>query len=320
MTKKAKISLISATSLILLGVIIFGGAMMSVNFDFSKLSTVKYVTNTHNIDGEFKDISIVSDTADITFVPSETEESIITCYEQEKTKHSIDIVDGVLNIKIEDTRKWYEHIGITFENQKITVSIPKGEYGKLTVKSSTGNVNIPDSFKFESIDITATTGNVTNNASAFGNINIKTTTGNVTNNASAFGNINIKTTTGKITLSNINCGGDIWVTLSTGKTVLTNVKCKNLISDGSTGNIDLENVICEDKLQIERDTGHVKFTKCDAGEVKIETSTGNVKGSFLTDKVIIAETGTGNVDIPKTFEGGKCEISTGTGNIKVTIE
>ena len=320
MDKKTKISLICATSLILFGAILFGGVMMTVNFDFSKLSTVKYVTNTHNIGNDFKDISIISNTADITFTPSDTDESVITCYEQTKITHSVNVIDGVLNIKIEDTRKWYEHIGISFETPKITVSIPKGEYGKLTIKSSTGDVNIPDSFKFESIDITESTGHVTNLASASGDINIKTSTGNIIVDKISANNLNLSVTTGKITINDIYCKGDISINVSTGKAELFNAKCKNLASKGSTGNINLENVISENKMEIERDTGHVNFTKCDAGQVDIETDTGNVKGSFLSEKIFFAETDTGSVNVPKTTSGGKCEISTDTGNIKITVE
>ena len=42
-------------------------------------------------------------------------------------------------------------------------------------------------------------------------------------------------------------------------------------------------------------------------------------GSLLSDKVFITETDTGNVNIPKTTDGGKCEIKTDTGDIKIKI-
>ena len=87
-----------------------------------------------------------------------------------------------------------------------------------------------------------------------------------------------------------------------------------------TGNILLDDVITTGKLAIETDTGNVKFEACDASEVIIETDTGNVMGSFLTDKVVFAESDTGKIDIPKVIADEKCEIITDTGNIKITIE
>ena len=42
-------------------------------------------------------------------------------------------------------------------------------------------------------------------------------------------------------------------------------------------------------------------------------------GSLLTGKVFATETATGSVEIPHTAEGGRCEIKTATGNIRITI-
>ena len=300
MNKKTKESLILATALILFGAILFGGVMMSLGFDFKKLSTIKYKTNTHNIGNQFKNISIISNTANITLIPSESEEGVITCYEQKNITHSVDIKDDTLTIKVNDTRKWYEHIGVSFENSKITVSIPAGEYGKLNIKSYTGKVNVSADFKFESVDISQSTGDIVNCSSASGNMNISTTTGDIVMDNISANDVNVKVSTGKINLTNINCN--------------------NLTSKGTTGNFDLENVIATGKMKIERNTGNISFTKCDASEIRLKTTTGDVKGSLLSGKMFSTKTSTGKVDVPKTFDGGKCEISTSTGNIKVTIE
>lgn len=79
------------------------------------------------------------------------------------------------------------------------------------------------------------------------------------------------------------------------------------------------NVIATEKFSIKRSTGDVTFDGCDATEIFVETDTGNVKGSLLTDKVFIAQTDTGRVDVPKTVNSGKCEICTDTGDIKIDI-
>ena len=105
--------------------------------------------------------------------------------------------------------------------------------------------------------------------------------------------------------------------VTTGKTDIDNVSCRNLFSDGDTGNITLKNVIAAEKFDIERDTGDVKFEDCDAAEISVETDTGDVTGNFLTDKVFLTETDTGRIDVPKTVTGGRCEISTDTGDIKI---
>ena len=108
--------------------------------------------------------------------------------------------------------------------------------------------------------------------------------------------------------------------VSTGKTSLTDVQCKKLTTTGDTGDIALEKVIATENLTIKRTTGDVTFEHCDAEEISVITDTGKISGSLLTDKVFIAETNTGRINVPKTTSGGICEIKTDTGDIKITIE
>ena len=108
--------------------------------------------------------------------------------------------------------------------------------------------------------------------------------------------------------------------MSTGKTALDNVTCKNLTSGGSTGDILLQKVIAADKISIQRSTGDVKLEGSDAAEIYVKTDTGDVTGSLLTDKVFVTDTDTGRVDVPKTTPGGRCEITTDTGDIRITAK
>ena len=68
--------------LVLLGCILFVGVMTALKWDFSKLSTVKYETNTHEISEPFGDISLTTDTADIMFALSGDGKCRVECYSQ----------------------------------------------------------------------------------------------------------------------------------------------------------------------------------------------------------------------------------------------
>jgi hypothetical protein len=116
------------------------------------------------------------------------------------------------------------------------------------------------------------------------------------------------------------CEGSVKISVSTGKTVVSGVRCQDLISDGNTGDMILNDVIATGKFEIERDTGDVRFDRCDAGRIKVETDTGDVRGSLLSDKLFFVETDTGHIDVPKTTTGGNCEITTDTGDIRISIE
>ena len=300
MSKSTKTWLVTASLLVLAGCIIFVGAMMKLNWDFTKLTTSKYKTNTYEIEEEYKNISVVTDTADIVFITAEETKTKVVCYEQENVEHTVTVKDGELLIEISDLRKWYEHIEINFANPKITVYLPQGEYGALAVNTSTGNVEVPEGFEFESIDISASTGN----------IQLK--------NISA-ANVDLSALTGRITASDISCTDSFNFDVSTGKSYLSDITCKNITSTGNTGSAELERVIAGEKISLKRSTGNIKLDKCDAAEIFIKTDTGDVKGSLISDKVFITATDTGKVEVPKSTKGGNCEIITSTGNIIISV-
>jgi DUF4097 and DUF4098 domain-containing protein YvlB len=81
----------------------------------------------------------------------------------------------------------------------------------------------------------------------------------------------------------------------------------------------MKNLTAKEKLSIERSTGDVIFEGCDAGEIYVKTDTGDVKGTLLSEKVFLTDTDTGKISVPKTITGGRCEVSTDTGDIELSI-
>jgi len=319
MGANVKIWMIVGACLIGLGCILIGVVMTKLNWDFTNLSTEKYETVEHIIGEDFHNISIRADTADIIVSLSEQEETLVVCHEQKSAAHTVSVQNGTLNIEEHDTRKWYEYIGFSFGTPSVTVYLPKTEYGELFIKENTGDIEIPADFQFESIDIFASTGDVTNCASAAGDIKIRTSTGKIhVENVSAE-NLSLSVSTGNITASGVACAGDVSLHVSTGKTNLTDITCKNLTSDGNTGDLTLNNVIGSELFSIERTTGDVTFESCDAAEFSVKTDTGDVTGSLLSDKIFFAETDTGSIHVPKLTAGGKCEITTNTGDITFSV-
>ena len=319
MSKTIKIWLIVAVVLMLIGCIMFAGVMARLNWNFASLSNDQHETNEYQLSEDFRSISIVADTADIVFVPSENTTSRVVCYEQANQKHSVTVKDDVLVIEVVDERKWYEYIGFNFGDSKLTVYLPEGEYGALSIESDTGDVEISNDFQFESVEISEHTGDVTNYASASGEMKIKTTTGDIRVEDVSAGALALSVSTGRVTASNITCAGDVTVNVSTGKAFLTDVVCKGVTSRGNTGDISLKNVIASGTFSIERSTGDVELEGSDAAEIFVTTDTGDVKGTLLSEKVFIVQTDTGRVIVPNSMAGGRCEITTDTGDIKISI-
>lgn len=232
MEKKIKIWLLIAISLVLIGCILFVGVMSMLEWDFTKLSTTKYETNTYEVSDAFDGISIDTTTADIVFVLSDNGKCRVECHEEEKAKNSVTVEEGILNIKLVYERAGY--FGLNIGSPKITVYLPKTEYTSLLIDESTGDIEIPKDFSFNNVDISLSTGDVNFNASASEMIKIKTSTGDIRVENISAGTLDLSVSTGKVTVSSVTCEGDITVGVSTGKAYLTDIACKNVISSGST--------------------------------------------------------------------------------------
>lgn len=275
-----KFMIIFASILIFIGISFFAIGMVSLNWNFDKLSTAKYVTNTHDIHGDFSNISLKTTTADILFAPSDTGICKVVCKEKAKKPHSVSIENNTLTIKENNNKKWYDNIGIMIsDHPEITVYLPKDTYSLLNISLTTGDVSLSDLTLDE---------------------------------------LTLSTTTGDISLSNISTL-ELNQSVSTGTTNLTGITCRNLVSTGTTGKINLTNVRTTGLLSVKRSTGNIHLDSCDGSDIKLKTTTGSVKGTLLSEKIFKAHSTTGSVSVPDTHTGGICDISVTTGAIKIEI-
>ena len=319
MRKATKIWMIVATSLLLAGGILFAAVMTVLEWDFTKLSTERIVTNTHEVREPYRHISVTTDTADLELILSDGESTSVVCHESAKATHRIEARDGTLFIELTDTREWYDHINIGFaDSPKITVYLPAGMYGALSVKGSTGDVRIPSNLSFASMDIAVSTGDVSCQASADGDVKVKAGTGSIAVENMSAQALFLSVSTGDVTVSDVTVHGNMTVSVSTGKSRLTHVTCKNFTSEGNTGDIIMTDVVVAEGMSINRSTGDVKFDRCDAAEIEILTDTGDVTGTLISEKVFTYRTDTGDVKLPESTTGGRCKITTDTGDIRIT--
>lgn len=301
MRKSVKTRLILASVLVVFGLAVFTGVMFAYDWDFSKLNTVAYVTNTYQVNENFNGISINTNTTDVTFAPSDDATCRIVCHEMENVKHTAKVQNGILTIQTVDTRKWYEHISISFHSLKMTVYLPHDAYDTLCIETDTGDILIPKDFSFNTLEIEGDTADVTCFAAVSGETEIASDTGNIHVEDTKAGNLHFSTATGNVTLKAVTVNNNVEIEVN-------------------TGDIRLEKVIASGDFSIESDTGDVRFDGSDAQRIFVQTNTGDVKGTLLSDKVFITETDTGRINVPQTASGGRCEIVTNTGDVILAIE
>ncbi len=124
--------------------------------------------------------------------------------------------------------------------------------------------------------------------------------------------------TGDVTIPGGFSFGSIDITLSTGDVVCGASADEHSFIQTSTGDVTC-NACTAGQLRIETSTGDVRLNNCDAESILIKTSTGDVTGTLRSEKVFAAKTSTGKVSVPDTASGGRCEITTSTGDIRIEL-
>lgn len=316
MKTSKKITIIVAVSLVIVGLLISFVAIAALDYDFTRMNTINFVTNTYSVDEDFTDISVNGAECDIRILSSNDGTCKIVCRESDKVSHSITVENDTLSVERYDTRKWYEHIGVYWGDIEIVVYLPQSTYGKLSAKNLSGDIKIPEVFSFSSADIQSTSGNVNFSAEVENDLTVKTVSGEVYIGKTAPQKLNVQSTSGDVTVEAVKAETSIKVKAVSGDIELTDAQCQSLTTDTTSGEVEFLNVIANENVRIESVSGDIELHKCDAQTLWLKTTSGNISGALLTEKIFFTDTLSGNVNVPKTASGGKCEIKTTSGDIE----
>lgn len=260
----------------------------------------KYETREVTVNESFDSILIDVRTADIDLSSVSGEACKAELTESSGEQYDISVQDGVLTV-CEKNAPWYERVTLlSAGSPKIAVQIPEKEYERLVLKNSTGDISLLSVCCGGEIDITLSTGDI------------------LLSDISC-GNLVMSGSTGDDRLENVTVSGSISGTRSTGDRKLTGVSCEELVLTGSTGDDLLEDVIASEHFSVVRSTGDISMKRCDGEKIVLETDTGDITGSLLTGKMFEAFTDTGKATVPEDVSGGSCKITTGTGDIRISV-
>lgn len=333
---KFKIPLIIGAALIGLGVTTSVVALAIGQFDFDELDG-NIISKTYDITGEFTSIDVDLNTSDFNIYVSRDDTNKAVCLEKENVTFDIKVENNVL--KIVENYEYELNLLPLSRKTDVSLFVSKDVYESLNIVSSTGDVDISDTFTFTDVNIDITTGDVSFTSKATNNINIKATTGDVdvykatANNltidvstgdveiieSNLTGNINVELTTGDLEVDIISCN-DFKCKTTTGDKELSNVTCNNINIQTTTGSTKLDNVIASGDMNIKSGSGDITFSYSDAKNIYVESTSGDVSGTITSDKVFNATSTSGNVKVPFSTTGGICQIKTTSGDIKISIE
>ena len=303
------------------GVLLTAGAALLITGIVNEKVNRKAITNTYDITEEVKNFHFDITTADVSFKVSEDATSKVICHEREKEVHDVTIADGTLSVTYKDNLAWYER-WFDFNSSKMSIEIylPSGNYNSLSYKSGTGDLLINKEYSFNEVDAKVSTGDVNIYSDVTNKLKAEASTGHISLSEVSVGSLELKASTGRLNLNKVNVSGDITLNTSTGRMTLEEINASNLTTNCSTGDVKFTNVNITNNINITTSTGDVTIVDSDASTVDIHTRTGEVNATFLTDKIVYAETSTGEVNVPHLKSGGLCNIKTSTGDITVRIK
>lgn len=312
---------IAAAVLLFFGIGIIIGVTVAVDNDYTKLNTSEVKENTVEITDEFLDISVESGVGDVVFALSDDEKCKLNYRQRSGFDYSAEVSDNTLVIKENDKRVWYDRIDFSFSTEpvRITVCLPRKQYGNLTVCADSADVSVPDGFCFDKIVIKDNSGDVVCKASAAESVRAETDSGDINVSDITADELVLSTFSGDIEISGVKCTA-CSVSTDSGETEFSSVDCSNLSAESSAGDITMKSVIASGKIAVNSLYGNIEFNESDAGEISVKTDCGNVSGTLLSEKVFLTHTYSGNISVPGSVSGGKCEINTLDGNIEISVK
>lgn len=283
------------------GIILALTAMIIIGFDFQKLNTIEPEKRTYDNLESFANIEAENAACDIILVPSADGKRKVVCDEATSIMNQVTVENGTLKITEKDCRRWYEHIAVIwFNKMSVTIYMPQGEYGSLNLKSVSGNIKIPEEFKFQNTEILSTSGDVSLDAGISGDIYAKSVSGNVKIKNASANNIKAVTTSGDVYFSNVSAA--------------------ELDARSTSGNVKLESVTVTGATESSTVSGDIRLVEADSGSYNLKSVSGNIKGTIISPKTFITKTTSGSMRVPENVSGvGTFTAATTSGNIKIDL-
>ena len=301
MSSKKKTACIIAALCAAVGSAAILAAFLIIQFDFTRLNTMKFEERTHEVSESFRNISINDLECDVTIVPAQDGPCRVVCYENDKIGNDVAVKEDTLMITRKDRRPWYEHFGIWWsQNNTVTVYLPEREYESLYLKTVSGEITMANSFTFREAKLLSTSGDIAFTGRTQGDLFVKTTSGDITLRDIEAQATEVHSTSGDITLLHSSAA--------------------ELMMKSTSGTIKAEAVTAKGHAELITTSGDIRLRESDAASFYIKSTSGDVRGTLLSGKIFNTHTTSGSVHTPPSKEGaGECKIHTTSGDIRIDI-
>ena len=258
------------------------------------------VTKNYPVSGSFSSVSVTEYYADVQLRASRDGSVSVTTRDTQDVTHTVQVVNGTLTISRPEPNLGQRIFHDDDDDPTVIVYLPAGDYGSLTVNTTSGDVESSGQLNFATANLTTTSGDIEVAGSVTQSLVCNSTSGDVEVNSPAAGAVQIST--------------------NTGDAELTGVSAQSLSIQTNTGDADLERTVAAGAIEISTTTGDIELERSDAASLTLSTTSGDVEGSLLTGKTFSASSTSGRVSVPASTPGaGACNVSTTSGSIRLTV-
>ena len=258
------------------------------------------VTKNYPVSGSFSSVSVTDYYADVQLRASRDGSVSVTTRDTQDVTHTVQVVNGTLTISRPEPNLGQRIFHDDDDDPTVIVYLPAGDYGSLTVNTTSGDVESSGQLNFATANMTTTSGDIEIAGSVTQSLVCNSTSGDVDISSPAAGAVQVNTTSGDVEL--------------------TGVSAQSLSIHTNTGDADLERTVAAGAIEISTTTGDIELERSDAASLTLSTTSGDVEGSLLTGKTFSASSTSGRVSVPASTPGaGACNVSTTSGSIRLTV-
>lgn len=316
MKKAKKIAIIVALAMIGVGLIISVSTLAVMDFDLTQVDTMEWETNTYTIEDKFENISIEGREAAVSLVPSEDGSCKVVCTENDKVYNEITVADNTLSIERIDNSKWYDNIGVTWEQIEITVYLPEEEYEKLSLDNTSGRLTVPADFTFAEADVVNSAGSTSFMADVKGALTVENTSGGVYVGETNVGSLSVSGSSGRVEVFSVCVESDVDVSTTSGGITVTNIECANMSVENSSGSIRISSITANGNMEVKGTSGSIHISETDVnGDMAANASSGSLNLTDVECANLTAENNSGKISCTNVIASEDMNLENSSGGI-----
>lgn len=295
--------IITGAVVFLCGLIVFSCAMLNMNWDYDKLSTLsEYHTVTKEYEGN-KNIILKDRNVPVRIEKSADNKIHLTYSENEDETYSVSEQGNDISITKNVDFEWFERIFVVnFETPEFVIALPEKYLGDLDIKTSNANIEL--------ISVTANDCILKSSNGKIDLLDIFTET------------LSAVTSNSPIKALNVAVRKDAVLDTSNSQIVAESVTAQKLTVKTSNGDITAESVSALDGVSLKTSNADIEVDEIYSNNIILKTSNSDIEGYIpgpITDYTITSKTSNGDNNLPENQVGGSktLDVKTSNGDIEI---